>query len=1100
MSEDKGKVSGAGGEAPLEEVKGSSISDLFINRPVMTVLLALASAFFGIFSYQAMPVNDLPGVDYPVIQVSVSYPGADPAIMAANVASPLEQQFMQIPGIEMITSRNSFGSSSLVLQFSLSKDISAAATDVQSAIQRAMGSLPSDLPSPPSFTQDNPNDMPIYIVSVTSDGMPVYELYDYAYSQIAQQLNMVSGVSKVDIYSSPRALRLEVDLKKLYNLGYTTTDLYGALAKSTNMTGAGNLEGPTSSFVLFPQTQLSKASDYDNLVIGFKDGSPIFLNQIAKAVDSIQFDTINISFFSRTLEQINQGKEVSAIAMGIRKRADGNAVKTVSELRKMLQKFQRELPSSVVVTEFYDRSKLIIDNIEDVKETLIIAFVLVVFVIFLFLGRLRDTFIPSIALPFSILLTFVFMYAFGFSINNLSLMGLTMAIGFLVDDAIVFLENTVRRMEDFGESPRVATLKSAREISFTILSMTLSLAAVFIPLVFMSGITGRVFKEFSITIVMATLMSGVVSLTMTPMMCSRMLQKRTKNFSDKTAVEKVAYKIEHAFLKFYSPTLSWMLHRHILTLGIILVCFYGMYFFGTRIPQIFFPMGDSGFMQGVFITNTKSSPKEVGDMQEKISEILRTTPCVKNYVLVSGVSSFINQNMGFGFIVLEDDKSKRPPISEVAASINARASLIPGLISAFEPQPTLKISTGATSSQQGKYAYALSSMNQDDLYVAAQSFIQKLSARRADFFSNLQSDLYLDNPQVLLDIYRDKSAMMGLSANNYSDVFRNAYSKFYYYLIKSPFQQYWSIMEASSKDRSYVENLSDLNFTQDTALTRGSPVLTLSGSGGETNQPYKLSNLIPFKSISNTKTVLSPVSVNHINNFPSVTIYFDLHPDIAIGDVTKWVEELAKKELPENVTGSFIGEAVTFQETMHSLFIMIGVAVFVMYVILGILYESYVHPITVLVSLPIAVVGGLACLWYFDMELSIYSAIGLFMLMGIVKKNGIMVIDFAIMRQASGMKPADAIHEACLERFRPIIMTTFAALMGMLPIALGWGKADAESRVPLGVVVVGGLIFSQIITLYVTPVVYLWFDALQTKVLDKIPFFARGEITDYSQK
>ena len=1083
-------------EATNEElgITGTSISDLFINRPVMTVLLALASAFFGIFAYKSMPVNDLPGVDYPVIQVSVSYPGADPAIMAANVASPLEQQFMQIPGIEMITSRNSFGASSIILQFSLSKDISAAATDVQSAIQRSMGSLPSDLPSPPSFTQDNPNDMPIYIVSVTSEGMPIYELYDYAYSQVAQQLNMVTGVSKVDIYASPRALRLEIDLKKLYNLGYTTTDLYGALSRSTNMTGAGNLQGPTSQFVLFPNTQLTEAKDYDNLVVGFKDGSPIFLNQIAKAIDSLQLDTINISFYSRAIAEKSAGKETSAIAMGIRKRADGNAVATVAELRKMLKKFQTELPSSVMVSEFYDHSKLIIDNIDDVKETLFIAFVLVVFVIYLFLGRFRDTLIPAVALPFSLLLTFIFMYAFGFSINNLSLMGLTMAIGFLVDDAIVFLENTVRRMEDFGESPRVATLKSAREISFTILSMTLSLAAVFIPLVFMSGITGRVFKEFSVTIVMATLMSGMVSLTLTPLMCSRILHKRTKEFSDKTPVEKISWSIERAFLRIYSPSLSWMLRQNFLTLLIIVSCFYGTYYFGTRLPQIFFPIGDSGFMQGVFITNTKTSPEEIRKMQEKVAKVLHETPCVRNYVLVSGVTSFINQNMGLGFIVLDDDKQKRPPIEEVAESINSRISMIPGLVSAFEPQPTLKISTGATSTQQGKYAYALSSMNQSELYKAAESFIQKLSARRTDFFSNLQSDMYLDNPQIQLEIYRDKAAMIGLSADNFSDVFRNAYAKFYYYLIKSTFQQYWSIMEASPKDRSFESNLTMLNFAPDSYLTGGMPVRTIDGGGAEVNPPYNLSSLIPFSSISGTKTTLSPVSVNHINNFPSVTIYFDLQPGVAIGDVTKWISSLAKTELPETVTGKFVGEAVTFQETMRSLFILMGVAIFVMYVILGILYESYVHPITVLISLPIALVGGLASLWIGNMELSIYSAIGLFMLMGIVKKNGIMVIDFAIMREASGMAPRDAIHEACMERFRPIIMTTFAALMGMLPIALGWGKADAESRIPLGVVVVGGLVFSQLITLYVTPVVYLWIDFFQRKVLDKIPFFARGNI------
>ncbi len=1077
----------------MSQIQSGSISDIFIKRPVMTILLALTALLFGVYSFTRMPVNDLPGVNYPVIQVNVSYPGANPTIMGSNIASPLEQQFMQISGLDLVTSKNTFGYTQIILQFSMDKSIESAATDVQSAIQRAMGNLPADLPSPPSFYQDNPNDMPIYIISVLSDAMPVGQLYDYAYNQIAQRISMVSGVSKVDIYGAPRAVRVYVDVEKVYNLGMTMTDLKNSLSTTTNLYSSGNIEGPDSQFIIYPNTQLETAESYRDIIVTYKDGSPVFLRDVARVEDSLQSDTLNLSFWTR---QGNcEGKSI--LCMGVRKSVNGNAVATVRDIQDLMEELRQELPSSVQLITFYDRAQFILDNIADVKETLYIAFVLVVGVIFLFLGRFRDTLIPAVALPFSLLLTFIFMNAFGFSLNNLSLMGLTMAIGFLVDDAIVFLENTVRRMEDFGESPLDATFASAKEISFTILSMTLSLAAVFIPLVFMTGIIGRVFREFSLTVVTATLMSGLVSLTLTPMMCSRVLQPRKKDFSDKTAIEKLSYTLEHAFLKFYSPTLTWMLKHNIVALILIAGSFGASWYFLTRLSTSFLPVGDSGFMQGAFVADSKASPKDLGRYQAEIARVLQANPAVKNYVLVSGVTSFVNSNMGFGFIIL-DEKSKRPPIEEVALQLRNSLGIIPGIFPAFQPQPTLQISTGATSKTLGDYAYAMSGMDTATINAAATALMQKMYTQQGKLFLTINTDLYLNNPQITINQHRQKASMLGLSADSFTTVFKDAYAKFYYYLIKSTYQQYWSIMQAKDSERAYANDIKKLSFSQDSIFTGGAvPQPIFASADSPSTDSYGeglVSNLIPFESIGYMTETLAPIAINHINNFPSVTLYFNLMPGVSIGDATKWMESAAEEVVPNNIQKGFQGEAVTFMETIRSLLILALVAVFVMYVILGILYESYVHPITVLIALPIAVAGGLASLYFFDMPLDIYSAIGIFMLMGIVKKNGIMMVDFAIAREHEGLSPRDAVHEASMERFRPIIMTTMAALIGMLPIAFGMGEADAESRIPLGVTVVGGLIFSQIVTLYITPVFYVWMDWVQTRILDKTAFFQRGKI------
>lgn len=1033
-----------------------NISDLFIRRPVMTVALTVSVILFGVFAYFRLPVSDLPAIDYPVIQVQVNYPGATPETMANNVATPLERQFMQIPGLEMVTSNNGQGHSSFVLQFALSKSLDGAATDVQAAITRAQGQLPVDLPSPPTFTKTNPNDQPIMYIAIVSDTETEGQLYDYANTQIGERISILPGVSQVAIFGTQSAVRIKADPSAMAMRNISLEDLTTAIKNGTAYTGAGQFDGPHRSFLLQPQGQLTTADQYNGLIVGRANGAPVYLKDVATAKQGVQDERIDMRVWVRGYPQPGAN-----VFIGVFRRAGVNAVEVAKSVRDLLPSIQSQLPSSVVLFTAYDRSQTIVNSIKDVQSTLYIAFVLVVMVIFVFLGRVTDTLIPAVALPLSLLLTFIAMDLLGYSLDNLSLMALTLAIGFLVDDAIVFLENTVRLMEE-GRSAFDATLESAKEISFTILAMTLSLAAVFIPLVFMSGLMGRIFREFSITIVVSILASGLVSLTLTPLMTSRLLSNRGAK-AEKTWMERVFGSFERRVLDVYGRYLWFFLRNRWISAVTWVVCLAGTGYLFYVVPKAFLPVGDSSFIRGVMVAQEGTSPEQMHAYQTQAEKIMRANPAVRSTFTMSGNSVFLGSNQAF-LIAFLKDPSQRAPIQQVAGELmGGIAGTIPGAVAFLQPNPALEISTGATANAQGQFAFALSGIDPGDVYATAGKLMAKM--REYPGFMFVNSDLYNHTPNLQVDILRDQAKLYGVSETRILTLLHDAYSQNYSYLIKKSTDQYQVILEVADDLRAGPEDLSKLYIKSDDGQ-----------------------RMIPLNAVTSAHPVIGPQAVNHINQFTSVTMFFNLKPGYAIGPATQFVEASAKRILPPGVQGSLQGEALTFQNTVSDLATLMLVAVFVMYVILAILYESYLHPITVLSSLPVALLGGLLTLWLFKEEASLYAYIGMFMLMGIVKKNGIMIVDFAEQRVRQGIKDDQAIHDASMERFRPIMMTTMAALLGALPIALGYG-ADGSSRRPLGLVVIGGLIVSQFVTLFVTPAIYLYLEEFQEKVLDRFSFF-----------
>jgi hydrophobic/amphiphilic exporter-1 (mainly G- bacteria), HAE1 family len=1044
----------------------SGLSKPFIQRPVMTMLLTASLIVFGILTFNQLSVNDLPAVDYPVISVSASYPGANPETMANTIATPLEKQFTQIPGLTLTTSSSTQGSTNITLQFDLDKSIIDAATDVQAAIQRASGQLPPDLPSPPRFEKSNPNDQPVMYIALTSDTLSDGELYKYATSQVQQRINILPGISQVQIFGVKSAIRIKVDPSALASRNITLDELSAAIRAGTSYSGAGQFDGKNTSLVLRPNGQIADAEGYKNLIVARgKDGAPVYLRDVANVVDSVQDERLSRHFYAR-----GYTTPASVIVLAVSRQAGANAVKVAQSINDLLPQMRLELPGSINLIPTFDRSLSIVHSVSDVQVTLFIAFLLVVLVIFVFLGRARDTLIPVVALPLSILLTFLVMWALNYSINNLTLMALTLAIGFLVDDAIVFLENVVRRAEH-GESIYRATLNSAGEISFTILSMTLSLAAVFIPLAFMPGLLGRIFREFAITIIVAIFASGLISLTLTPLMCARLLREHEPGHR-RTWMERFTNSFFQPVLRFYSRSLDWFLDHGWIAVPILIACGVGVWFFFSSLPFTLLPTGDSGVVRGALLMQEGASPQQQREMQEKLDPILQANPAVDKYFTIAG-SGRAGSSGIFTVLFLKDAKDRKP-IEEIAMDLRRTFNQIPGIFPTLNPAPVLQINIGATGSQFGRYSYTISGIDPDEVYAAADKLGDKLKSYDG-FVAPPRSNLFRNQPNLDIDIDRDRASMYGVSITKLQGLLRAAYSQNYVYLVKQPDDQYQVILEVDDADRARPEDLRQLYI-----------------------RPDGKDSLIPVRTLTKTTTRLGLQAVNHLNQFTSVTFGFDTKPNVALGDVTDFIEKTAAQTLPPTVKGEMQGEGLVLQQLFKALPFLILAAIFVMYVILGILYESYVHPITVLSTLFPAVVGGLLTLWLFNSTLSLYSVIGLFLLMGIVKKNGIMIVDFALHRIDEGYDLRTAIHEASIERFRPIIMTTLAALMGAVPLALGYG-ADGASRRPLGLVIVGGLIISQLITLYITPVIYLALEWFQEKILDRVPFLRSGHMHHESE-